>query len=121
MGYFVRQQHELLLIAKRGEPSMPPPNGRPSSIIESARGEHSEKPAEAYALIERMYPDLPKIELFARNARDGWACWGNEAPAVAESAADRAEARSEAAKWNCHGDEAPAADDDLVELRRPQP
>jgi hypothetical protein len=25
-----------------------------------------------YELIERMYPELPKIELFARNARDGW-------------------------------------------------
>jgi N6-adenosine-specific RNA methylase IME4 len=26
-----------------------------------------------------MYPELPKIELFARNARKGWARWGNEA------------------------------------------
>jgi N6-adenosine-specific RNA methylase IME4 len=29
-----------------------------------------------------MYPELPKIELFARNAREGWSVWGNEAPAV---------------------------------------
>ena len=25
-------------------------------------------------------PHLPKIELFARNAREGWAAWGNQAP-----------------------------------------
>jgi N6-adenosine-specific RNA methylase IME4 len=42
------------------------------------RREHSRKPDEAYELIERIYPDLPKIELFARNARPGWQAWGNQ-------------------------------------------
>ena len=46
-----------------------------ASIVIS--GEHSRKPDEAYELIERMYPELPKIE-FARQARPGWAAWGNE-------------------------------------------
>ena len=49
-------------------------------MIDSPRREHSRKPDEAYELIERMYPDLPKIELFARSAREGWASWGNQAP-----------------------------------------
>jgi N6-adenosine-specific RNA methylase IME4 len=40
----------------------------------------SRKPDEAYELIERMYPELPKIELFARNRRSGWDAWGNQAP-----------------------------------------
>ena len=53
---------------------------RPPSVIISPRREHSRKPDEAYALIERMYPKLPKIELFARDAREGWAAWGNQAP-----------------------------------------
>jgi N6-adenosine-specific RNA methylase IME4 len=44
---------------------------RPASIITASRREHSRKPDEAYELIERMYPELPKIELFARNARPG--------------------------------------------------
>ena len=34
-------------------------------------GRHSEKPVEIYGIIERMYP-----ELFARQARPGWAAWG---------------------------------------------
>ena len=44
----------------------------------------SGKPDEAYALIERMYPELPKIKLFARGeVRPGWTVWGNEAPGAA--------------------------------------
>jgi hypothetical protein len=27
-----------------------------------------------------MYPELPKIELFARAERPGWTTWGNEIP-----------------------------------------
>ena len=32
----------------------------------------------AYTMIERMFPDLPKLELFARQARPGWEVWGNQ-------------------------------------------
>jgi len=78
MGVYVRQQHELLLIGKRGLGIVPDPSKLSSSIIEAARGAHSRKPDEAYELIERTYPELPKIELFARQARPGWAAWGNE-------------------------------------------
>jgi N6-adenosine-specific RNA methylase IME4 len=84
LGYWVRNQHELLIIAVRGNMRSPPEGSRPPSIIMSPRREHSRKPDEVYELIERMYPELPKIELFARNARAGWAAWGNEAP-VAEA------------------------------------
>jgi N6-adenosine-specific RNA methylase IME4 len=79
-GHWVRQQHEHLLIGRRGEFPTPAPEDRPRSILRVQRREHSRKPDEAYALIERMYPDLPKIELFARGeARPGWTVWGNEA------------------------------------------
>jgi N6-adenosine-specific RNA methylase IME4 len=80
LGYVVRNRHELLLVATRGDIPSPLPANRPSSVIEAPRREHSRKPDEAYELIERMYPELPKIELFARQARPGWACWGNQAP-----------------------------------------
>lgn len=76
LGYFVRNQHELLLVATRGDMPSPSPANRPPSVISAPRREHSRKPA--YELIERMYPELPKIELFARHARPGWAAWGNE-------------------------------------------
>lgn len=78
LGYFVRNQHELLLVATRGDMPSPSPANRPPSVIHAPRREHSRKPDEAYELIERMYPDLPKLELFARQARPGWSAWGNE-------------------------------------------
>jgi len=78
MGYYARQQHELLLIGGRGSLPQPEPEFRPSSIIKAPRTEHSKKPDLTYALIEQMYPDREKIELFAREKRDGWTSWGNE-------------------------------------------
>jgi hypothetical protein len=44
MGFYARNQHELLLIARRG--NFPPPAGedRISSVIVARRGKHSEKP-----------------------------------------------------------------------------
>jgi len=78
MGYYARQQHELLLIATRGAPPTPAPADRPSSVVNATRDAHSAKPTEFYELIERMYPGLPKIELFCRSPRDGWSAWGNQ-------------------------------------------
>jgi N6-adenosine-specific RNA methylase IME4 len=80
LGNYVRNQHEILLIATRGEMLMPLPANRPRSVIRAARREHSRKPDEAYELIERMYSDLPRIELFARERHEGWDAWGNEVP-----------------------------------------
>jgi N6-adenosine-specific RNA methylase IME4 len=77
-GYWNRNQHELLLIATRGRIPAPPPEARVSSVISAPRGRHSQKPQAVYEMIERTYPDLPKIELFARARRDGWRSWGNE-------------------------------------------
>ena len=78
MGYYARQQHELLLIAKRGELPVPEERNRPASVIHAPRTEHSVKPARFYELIEAMYPGLSYLELFARNTRPGWTSWGNQ-------------------------------------------
>lgn len=79
MGYYARQQHELLLIATIGSPPTPPESARPSSVVTRPRGEHSAKPPVFYEIIERMYPELKRIELFCRASRKGWSAWGNEA------------------------------------------
>lgn len=78
MGYYVRGQHELLLIGRRGKLPVPEPSQRPASVIKAPRGKHSEKPLAAYELIETMYPALSKVELFARQQRRGWEGWGNQ-------------------------------------------
>jgi N6-adenosine-specific RNA methylase IME4 len=84
MGNYVRQKHEHLLIARRGEIPMPATADRPVSVFEAPRREHSRKPEASYEMIEAMYPSLPRIELFARHARPGWAAWGNEVREAAE-------------------------------------
>jgi N6-adenosine-specific RNA methylase IME4 len=81
MGYYFRQQHELLLVATRGSMPAPSPADRPRSVVTADRMEHSAKPAEFAEAIERMYPTLPKIELFCRSPREGWAVWGNQSAA----------------------------------------
>jgi N6-adenosine-specific RNA methylase IME4 len=64
---------------------MPPYTAVPASVIRERRREHSRKPEASYVIIENMYPELPKIELFARNTRQGWDSWGNE---IAREAAE---------------------------------
>lgn len=84
MGYYFRQQHELLLVAAKGSLPVPDPPSRVSSVIRSKRTKHSSKPKQVYALLEQMYPSFgesDRVELFARAERPGWAMWGNE-PAV---------------------------------------
>ncbi len=78
MGYHARQQHESLLICTKGEPGTPEPANRPASIVNAPRGKHSRKPDEFYEIIERAWPDLPRIELFQRGEREGWDGWGSE-------------------------------------------
>jgi N6-adenosine-specific RNA methylase IME4 len=78
LGPWFRTDHELLLVARRGDVPTPLPADRPSSVIRAPRREHSRKPDEVYDIIERMFPDLPKLELFARSRRSGWDAWGNE-------------------------------------------
>ena len=78
MGYWFRGQHEHLLVGVRGDPPKPPPKAICSSIIASPRGGHSEKPEAVYRMIEAYYPELPKLEMFARGDRPGWSTWGNQ-------------------------------------------
>jgi N6-adenosine-specific RNA methylase IME4 len=88
-GYWNRNRHELLLVGTRGKIPAPAMGEQFDSVIEAAVGAHSAKPAEAYAVIEAYYPTLPKIELNARTAREGWVRWGYEAPADQHDAEQR--------------------------------
>lgn len=81
MGYYFRQQHELLLVATRGSIPAPAPSDRPASVFSYPRGKHSSKPLEIYDVINSMYPQIGKIELFCRTPQPGWDVWGNQSGA----------------------------------------
>lgn len=77
-GYWVRGQVELLLIGRRGDVAAPAPGEQFPAVVSAPRGRHSEKPAVFADMIEQLFPNAPKLEMFARVARPGWDSWGNE-------------------------------------------
>ena len=79
MGFYGRVVTEILLFGVRSKTTYrtKPPHNVKNIIIAQKRA-HSQKPEEQYALIERQSHG-PYIELFARNKREGWDSWGNEA------------------------------------------
>jgi N6-adenosine-specific RNA methylase IME4 len=77
LGGMLRVNHELLFIGTRGTP--PAVASTPVSCFDAPRGKHSEKPKVVFEMVEQMYPELTKVELFCRGEpRMGWSGWGNE-------------------------------------------
>jgi N6-adenosine-specific RNA methylase IME4 len=77
-GYWVRDKHEVLMIATRGNPPAPAPGENHDSLQLLPKGKHSAKPERFYEIIEKWFPSCDKLEMFARAPRDGWDSWGNE-------------------------------------------
>jgi len=79
MGHYNSVRHELLLICTKG--SCTPQNMTlhdSVQVIKKTR-EHSRKPEDFRNIIDDLYPNGNRIELFARgDVPDGWKAWGNE-------------------------------------------
>jgi N6-adenosine-specific RNA methylase IME4 len=75
LGQYLRNQTEHLLLGVRGR--APIQFRGQGTWLYAPVQEHSHKPEEQYAVIERCSPG-PYLELFARRKRPGWAVWGNE-------------------------------------------
>lgn len=78
MGHYNSVRHELLLLCIKG--SCPPDNMQLFDSVQVIEKSdiHSQKPEEFYKIIETLYTHGNKIELFARNKRNGWESYGNE-------------------------------------------
>jgi N6-adenosine-specific RNA methylase IME4 len=77
-GYWGRNKHELLLIGTRGNIPAPAQGTQPISAILAPTDRHSAKPPEFRQIIESMFPNLPRLEMFARGEVAGWDTFGNE-------------------------------------------
>ena len=80
-AFTVRFSHEYLLwFYKKGNILMPCEDmrGKYTTVLREPSTKHSKKPVCAYEMLENMFPNTCKIELFARNTRDNWLSWGNE-------------------------------------------
>ena len=78
MGLYIRHCAEFILFCVRG--NAPTAQNNVLGVLFAPRGRHSEKPSEAYDLIDSLSPS-PRLELFARGPRDGYEVWGNQANA----------------------------------------
>ncbi len=80
MGRQVRMAHEVCLLATRGKNIRRDETSARNvpSTFEAMTGEHSDKPAAFFRILERLYAG-PYHELFARGQREGWHCEGDEA------------------------------------------
>jgi hypothetical protein len=72
-GYTAVDNCELLLVFSRGNPVWPA--FATQELIMAPRGAHNEKPDVFIEMISRLWPNTPKLELFARKKRDGWDSW----------------------------------------------
>ena len=79
-AFTVRYAHEYLLYMYKGKltPVAKEERGKISTVFTEQVTRHSKKPQIAYEIIERLYPEAKKLEMYARNTRSGWDCWGNE-------------------------------------------
>jgi len=75
MGYWFRTCTEHLLVGIKG--NVKAFRNMQRNCYHEKRRSHSQKPNYFYNLIEKVTEE-PRIELFARERREGWDAWGNQ-------------------------------------------
>jgi len=76
VGYYAKSNGEVCLLGIKGK--MKPVSNSVSSVILAERRQHSRKPDEVRDRIVKLFGDVPRIEMFAREKKEGWDSWGNE-------------------------------------------
>lgn len=77
MGHYYRSVKEICLFGVRGK--CPAAVHNLPDVFEAQRTQHSVKPDRMHEWAEKLSPG-PRIELFARRSREGWAAWGDQFP-----------------------------------------
>lgn len=78
-GNYTRANTEDCLIAIRGK-GLQRLDASIKQVVIDALGKHSAKPEEVRRRIERLYGNVKRLEMFARESAPGWDVWGNQAP-----------------------------------------
>jgi N6-adenosine-specific RNA methylase IME4 len=84
-GKPVRALNNISLTVRAGETLAERLRKDIHELIIAPRREHSRKPVEVRARIER-YSEGPYLEMFAREPAAGWTAWGNDTDKFARSA-----------------------------------
>lgn len=78
LGAWTMKNCELCLLATKGTMLKYKKSNSIYQLQEAIREGHSKKPRLFADLIVRLFGELPRIELFARDKKEGWDAWGNE-------------------------------------------
>lgn len=77
LGYYSNGNTEFVLLGRKG--TRPVRNaGDVKQVVFYPRGKHSAKPPVVRTELVRLFGNLPRIELFARERVTGWDSWGND-------------------------------------------
>lgn len=77
MGHYNSVRHEILLVCTRGA-CTPDVKKLFDSVVSIERTEHSKKPEYFREIIDTIYTEGSRIELFARESPAGWDVFGNQ-------------------------------------------
>ena len=78
LGAWTLKNCELCLLGTRGRMLKLKKENNVRQLIRAERTKHSKKPQEVRENIDRLFGDIPRVELFAREKHEGWDVWGNE-------------------------------------------
>ena len=79
-GHWLRNCTEHCALAVRGNMKAFAGNTltNQSTVLHAPRREHSRKPSSFFELVDNLCPNMTKLEVFARESRQGWDSWGDE-------------------------------------------
>lgn len=82
MGRLFRQTHEIVLIGTRGKIYRHLKNKSQRSVHFYPVTKHSAKPELIQDMLDKMFPEADRLEMFARRQRKDWVCVGDECPST---------------------------------------
>lgn len=79
-AFTVRYSHEYLIWFYKGKllPIAKEQRGKFMTVFDEKSREHSRKPDFCYKMIDALYPNLQKMDVFSRERRTGWRQYGNQ-------------------------------------------
>lgn len=78
LGSWTMKNYEICLFGTKGKMLQYKKCNNIYQKVVAERTKHSKKPQQVRDNIVKIFPNLPRIELFARQKAEGWDCWGNE-------------------------------------------
>ena len=79
-AFTVRFSHEYLIwyYKEKLMPIAQSQRGKFKTVFQEKAREHSRKPEIAYQMIDSLYPDTTKIDVFSREKRNNWEQYGDQ-------------------------------------------